>query len=92
MTEGDDRRWHIRRVSRLQARVIINDRSPALECTVRDLSARGARLVVATSCALPSTFELELPNLQLRVKARLVWSRAEQHGVMFVWPQQTART
>jgi hypothetical protein len=34
---------------------------------------------------------LEIPTLDLRVDAQLIWSRDERHGVTFVWPQHKER-
>ena len=74
----------------LKAHVRFNNQSPALSCTVQDMSHRGARIAFADVLGLPRTFELEIPSLDLRVEAQRVWSQAECHGVMFVWPQHTA--
>ena len=89
MTEGTDRRRHNRRQSTYRARAVFNDQSPALPCTVQNLSASGAQLTFAAAVALPPSFVLEIPSLDLQVEARVVWSRAEQHGVTLVWPQRT---
>ena len=89
MTEESDRRWHNRRGATLGARVMLNDAT--LPCTVRNMSASGAQLTFATSVELPQEFALEVPQLDLKVHAQLIWSRAEQHGVTFLWPQYNAR-
>jgi hypothetical protein len=73
----------------LKAHVRFNNRASALDCVVRDMSHRGARIAFSDILALPRTFELEVPSLDLRVKAQRVWSQAECHGVMFVWPHIT---
>jgi hypothetical protein len=74
----------------LKAHVKFNDRFQALSCMVRDMSHRGARISFDDVLALPRSFELEIPSLDLRVEAQRVWSHAECHGVMFVWPQHAA--
>ncbi len=89
ITVGTDRRWHNRWPSVLSGRVAFNDQSPALECTVQNMSPRGAQIAFATAFELPREFELVIPSLDLRIDARAVWSRAERHGVTFVWPQRT---
>jgi hypothetical protein len=89
MTREEERRWHNRRSSVLSGQVVLNAYSPALPCTVENMSASGAQLTFATTFELPSEFVLEIPRPDLRVEARVVWSRAEQHGVSLVWPQRT---
>jgi len=89
MTEGTDRRRHNRRQSTYRARAVFNDQSPTLPCTVQNLSASGAQLTFAAAVALPPSFVLEIPSLDLQVEARVVWSCAGQHGVTLVWPQRT---
>ena len=49
----------------------------------------GAQVTFAAAVALPPSFVLEIPSLDLQVEARVVWSRAGQHGVTLVWPQRT---
>ncbi|QRM35838.1 PilZ domain-containing protein [Microvirga sp. VF16] len=89
MPEETDRRWHRRWPTSFKARVVFDDQSPALPCIVQNMSASGAQLAFATVFELPREFELEIPSLDLRVEARVVWSRDEQHGVTLVWPQRT---
>jgi hypothetical protein len=83
MEEGDDRRSSKRRRTVLRGRVVFNNRSSVLDCTVRDLSDTGAQLTLADVSALPHDFELEIPGKSLQVQARLMWSRGRNHGVRF---------
>jgi hypothetical protein len=48
---------------------VFGDQSPALECTVQDISASGAKIGFAAADELPLEFVLEVPALDLRVKA-----------------------
>jgi hypothetical protein len=89
ITAGVDRRWHSRWPSGYRGRVVFDDQSPALGCTVQNMSPRGGEIVFTTAFELPPEFELVIPSLDLRVEARAVWSRAEHHGVTFLWPQRT---
>ena len=92
VTEGVERRLHHRRPSNLSARAVFNDQSPALDCTVQNVSASGAKIAFAAAVELPREFVLDVPSLDLRVKVRVVWSQAECHGITFVWPQGTVWT
>jgi hypothetical protein len=87
--EQVERRRNPRWPCALKAHVRLNKRSPVLDCTVQDMSHRGARIAFPTVLALPRSFVLEIPSLDLHVEAKRVWSQAECHGVMFVWPQRT---
>jgi hypothetical protein len=74
------KRWH----AALKARILFNNRSSVLDCTVRDLSSTGARIYFADVSAVPPEFELEIPNRGMRAQSRLMWSRGANHGIMFL--------
>ena len=74
------KRWH----TILRGRIISLNRHSLIECTVRDLSDTGARIYFADVSAIPSEFEIEIPNRGLRAQARLMWSRGANHGIMFL--------
>jgi hypothetical protein len=68
----------------LKAGVIAySGRHVTLTCVVRDLSDRGARLVVDGSVDAPDTFELLIAIDGLEVDCRVVWRRAREVGVIF---------
>ena len=87
----DERRSSKRWQTVLKGRIVFNNRSSVLDCTVRDLSETGARIYFADVSAIPSEFELEIPNRGVRVRGCLMWSRGANHGVRFferlkAWP------
>ena len=86
MRGESDRRWHRRQRSAHGARVVLDDHS-RLTCTAEDLSASGAQIAFTTAVELPAKLVLEVPSMDLRVDARVVWSRGERHGIRFIWPQ-----
>jgi hypothetical protein len=86
MAEGDERRLKKRWRTVLKGQIMLNNRSSVLDCTVKNLSDIGANLVFADVSLLPQDFELDIPSRNLRVQARLIWSRGATHGVMFVHP------
>jgi hypothetical protein len=55
-------------------------------CTIRDLSVTGARIWLPGYFEPLGEFELEIPKLERSLRARLVWSRAQTHGVQFLEP------
>ncbi len=81
MDEADKRTSQRRTV--LKGQVLFNNRASVFDCTVRDLSATGAQLIFADVSALPPKFELEIPSKDMRVQARVIWSRGQNHGVRF---------
>ena len=74
-----------------KARIVFNNRSLVIDCTVRNLSDTGAGISFADISPIPPEFELEIPNRGLRVQSRVMWSRGANHGVMF-WQKVKAWT
>ncbi|KIZ40154.1 MULTISPECIES: PilZ domain-containing protein [Rhodopseudomonas] len=53
------------------------------DCTVRNLSANGARIEVAGPVHLPATFMLVIESDQFMRRCRPVWSQSQRIGVAF---------
>jgi hypothetical protein len=68
----------------LQARVSYGDGAISSACTVNQLSDDGARLNIASSFALPDTFEIAIPQRGISCRARLVWRKDNQVGIDFL--------
>jgi PilZ domain len=62
------------------ARIVFNNRQSTLDCTVSNLSATGALLLVQSSQYLPDDFELWISD-DVRHAARLAWRRGDKVGV-----------
>ena len=76
------RRAEVRRRTLLSGRVCIN-RLTTLDCVVRDLSSRGARLVCRTT-GVGDTISLEVNGASgFKRPGRIVWRRLEDCGVEF---------
>jgi hypothetical protein len=54
-----------------------------LDCTVRNLSATGARVDVESPAGLPAKFLLVIEADQFMRRGRPVWSRERQFGIAF---------
>jgi hypothetical protein len=78
----DERRSAPRMRTLKSAKIVLSDKTPKIECTVRNLSNIGARLQVSTSSGLPSHFDLEFDGG--RRHCRVVWMRETLFGVAFV--------
>jgi hypothetical protein len=66
-----------------------NDRYRTVACTVRDLSAAGARLRVVNSVSIPNTFELIIEIDGLEADCEVVWRKADEVGVKFISQPRT---
>jgi PilZ domain len=67
---------------------VLLDAKSLQPCAIADISATGARLVLATECQLPERFILLLtPSGEARRHCRLVWRNGLAVGVEFPTPQ-----
>jgi hypothetical protein len=55
----------------------------AFECTVRNLSDRGAALEVMTPLYIPDRFTLVLQSEQSKRECRIIWRKQKRIGVTF---------
>lgn len=79
-----DRRLSRRIPSILEGRIRLSPEASQIVCTIRDLSATGARIWLLNPIEFPDEFELEIPMLEQAVRARAVWSKGKQHGLEFL--------
>jgi hypothetical protein len=62
--------------------IVISEKAPKLECTVRSISDSGAALQVSTTVGLPQTFELIIDGVRRR--CRVVRRTDTNIGVRFI--------
>jgi hypothetical protein len=55
----------------------------AIDCTIRNLSTKGAALEVASPIGIPEKFTLVLTSDGLHFPCRVVWRRERRIGVVF---------
>jgi hypothetical protein len=55
----------------------------AIDCTVRNLSANGAALEVATPVGIPDQFDLVVAAEHLHRPCRVIWRKEKRIGVAF---------
>lgn len=84
MDSVEQRRASPRSRTLLEGHIIYNNRLSRMECTVRDLSETGARIVFAQPVKVPSQFELQIPKRKLVRQAQVMWYDGLNHGVMFL--------
>jgi hypothetical protein len=64
------------------ARIIFKGHCATIDCTVRNLSDRGACLNVESSIGIPDSFDLVLDHSSVR-ECRVTWRKATQIGIEF---------
>lgn len=63
--------------------VVFNGGRTTISCTVRDISATGAKIDVASATSIPTRFELDLPGA-LRFSCSVVWQSKSALGIRFL--------
>ena len=61
--------------------IVLSERAPRLECTVRSISERGATLQVSTTLGLPQNFDLVVDGARRRCRSQ--WRTDNRMGVVF---------
>jgi PilZ domain len=74
----------VRARSLLRGRIFFNNQYSPMECTVRDISATGAKLAFGGPDGIPYEFGLEIPVKRQKFRARLVWRQGSMCGVKFL--------
>jgi hypothetical protein len=64
-------------------RITFNNRGSTIDCTVRNLSEKGAGLDVFTSQGVPHEFELVVPSDRLSRTCHVVWQSEKHVDVAF---------
>lgn len=85
----DDARIAPRRRMLKSAKIAYSDRHVTLNCTVRDISATGAKLRVEGSVTAPDTFELLIPLDGMEANCEVVWRKEADIGVRFLGAPRT---
>jgi diguanylate cyclase (GGDEF)-like protein len=81
---GADRRSAVRQRVLKRGQIMLPDMHSAVECTIRDLSAKGARLRVEGLFMAPERFDLIIPATGERKQVMRRWQRGNEFGVKFV--------
>ena len=89
--DGKEQRGVHRQRTLKRARAVLADRS-TIDCTIRDISEGGARLIFGDAFKLPETFRLIIVMSSTIVPVRLQWQRGKEAGVSFAGPEEPAHT
>lgn len=68
----------------LKSAKLVLDRSAIIDCVVRNLTNKGARLQIANTVDLPRAFEMTFDGGYSIRPCRLVWRTVTETGVEFV--------
>jgi hypothetical protein len=79
----DERRKEPRPRALKTAKIIFNNRFSTIDCTVRNLSGHGAKLIVGTQVGIPETFDLTFPADGSSRPCKVVWRKEGELGVEF---------
>ena len=74
----------------LKAIIDYNHGAVQVDCTVKNISASGARLEVTSTVNLPSTFNLRIPHRGETTRCSLVWRDNNSVGVRFFEHRESA--
>jgi len=82
MTPETENRTALRRTTLKGARIVFNAGRSTIDCTVRNLSSKGAKLQVSSVVGIPDTFDLMLDN-RSRQPCRVIWRTLKELGIQF---------
>ena len=83
-----DQRRGKRKKLLLDGKIVTLNKMSLIDCTVKDLSAAGARLRCNDPLAVPDEFRLWVPSTSLYREARVVWRRDLTCGLVFTGPPE----
>ena len=81
-TTTSERRLFPRKRALRGGRMVFNNASSTINCTLRNISDAGARLDVASVLGIPAAFELKLDGQPIR-SCEVVWRSAGAVGIAF---------
>ena len=79
----DDKRKTPRRRVLKEGKIIFADGMRVIDCTIRDMSDQGARLLIANSVGVPETFHLFEKSSGMIYPATVIWRQPSSIGVKF---------
>lgn len=82
MDLAPERREIFRRTTLKSGQIVFNNLRSTVDCTVRNLTAKGAKLQVISVVGIPDYFELLL-NGHGRKPAKVIWRTTKELGVEF---------
>ena len=78
----EERRRVARNRTLKSGKILVHAHTSLIDCTVRNLSPKGALLLVSSLAGIPENFELALEPKQTR-RCRVIWRGEDRLGVEF---------
>ncbi len=72
----------------LRAQIIFNNRMTTIDCIIKNISATGARIALNDTLAVPTEFDIYIPQRGCSHHARLIWRDKDSIGIDFTDVQQ----
>ena len=85
-----DTRSNGRNRAMLGAQIVYNNRQSTLDCQIRNISDKGARLSLSDTVTVPDEFDLLVPHRGRTYRARLRWRARDSIGVEFAMSEEPA--
>ena len=82
--DKEQRRRTPRQKSFLRGCIYFNNRRSSVECLIRDISDKGARILISTGVNIPNSVELYIPQKDQTLRARVEWRQEDEIGLAFV--------
>ncbi len=79
-----ERRKSIRKRTILGGVIAFNRRCSSMNCVLRNLSPEGAKVVFDNTATVPDEFDLSINQQKRSLRARVIWRRVDQAGLMFL--------
>jgi PilZ domain len=79
----DDKRKATRRRVLKVGKIVFADGMRVIDCTIRDFSKEGARLIVGNAVNVPDTFQLFEKSTGMLYRASVIWRQSDSVGVRF---------
>jgi hypothetical protein len=80
----EQRRRAPRQKSFLRGCIYFNNRRSSVECLIRDISHKGARILISNEVNIPNVVELYIPQKEQTLRARVEWRQEDEMGLAFV--------
>ena len=77
----DERRRVPRLRSLLSGILVFDDNTSTMDCAVRNISAYGARVVLADAFRVPDSFNLKIPHHDQTHRATVIWRKGDAAGL-----------
>ena len=85
-----DRRGSTRNRTYIGGQIAFNQRSSLMDCLVRNISGGGAKLAFTNTVTVPQEFELSMHQTARTFRAKVIWRRADEAGVVFLEPRPSS--